>query len=118
MAPSGSGLDTRSWYPAGTYRVNKWLEFGAYYSHFTISGNIDAPGQSFAASVSDPSRHIYDKVVSAHFDLKSHWYAKVEGHFMNGYGGYYYPDGFYPQVNPQGISPNTNALVVRTGFSF
>jgi hypothetical protein len=111
-------VDLRPWYLAGSYRINNWLEFGSYYSHFTISGTIDVPGQSFAASVSDPSRHLYDKAVTARFDLKNHWYAKVEGHFMDGYGGYYYPDGFYPQVNPQGVSPNTNALVVRTGFSF
>ena len=29
-----------------------------------------------------------------------------------------YPDGFYTPVNPKGFEPNTNALVVRTGFSF
>ncbi len=27
-----------------------------------------------------------------------------------------YPDGFYPQVNPQGSKPNTNALVIKTSF--
>ena len=110
--------DIRPWYFSGSYRINKRLELGSYYSHFTISGNINAPGQSFAASVSDPSRHLYDKVVAARFDLPRNLYFKVEGHFMDGYGGVYYPDGFYPQVNPQGIGPNTNALVVRTGFSF
>jgi hypothetical protein len=110
--------DIRPWYVSGSYRINKRLELGSYYSHYTISGNIDAPGQSFAASVSDPSRHLYDKVVTARIDLKNYWYVKVEGHFMDGYGGFYYPDGFYPMVNPQGVQPNTNALMVRTGMSF
>jgi len=42
----------------------------------------------------------------------------LEGHFMNGYGFGPYPDGFYSQDNPQGFAPNTNALVVKTGFNF
>ncbi len=53
--------------------------------------------------------------------MYTHWYAKVEGHFMDGNAAGtdpQYPDGFYTQVNPQGLSPNTNALVVRAGFSF
>jgi hypothetical protein len=29
-----------------------------------------------------------------------------------------YPDGFYPQVNPQGFQPNTNGVIARTGMSF
>ena len=110
--------DIRPWYLSGSYRIDKWLEVGSYYRHFTISGTINVPGQSFAASVSDPSRHLYDKVVTARFDLPRNFYIKAEGHFMDGYGGTYYPAGFYPQVNPQGFSPNTNALVIRAGFSF
>ena len=46
------------------------------------------------------------------------WNVKLEGHFMNGYGNSSYPDGFYPQVNPQGFRPNTNALVIKTGINF
>jgi hypothetical protein len=37
---------------------------------------------------------------------------------MNGYGASLYPDGFYPQVNPQGFKPDTNALVVKTSLYF
>jgi hypothetical protein len=37
---------------------------------------------------------------------------------MDGYGADPYPNGFYPQVNPTGFKPNTNALVVKTGVSF
>jgi len=46
------------------------------------------------------------------------WNVKVEGHFMNGYGFCTYPDGFYPEVNPQGFKPNTNALVVKDRSQF
>ena len=110
--------DIRPWYVAASYQITRRLAVGSYYSHYTINGNIDAPGQFFAASVSDPSRHLYDKVVSARFDLTKYWYAKVEGHFMDGYGGFYYPAGFYPMVNPQGVQPTTNGVVIRTGMYF
>jgi hypothetical protein len=110
--------DVRPWYLSGSYRIEKWLEAGAYYSHFTINGSLDVPGQSFAANVSDPSRHLYDKVVTARFDMPRNLYFKVEGHFMDGYGGYFYPDGFYPMVNPNGVSATTNALVLKSGINF
>jgi len=44
--------------------------------------------------------------------------VKLEGHFMNGYGFGPYPNGFYPQVNPNGFSATTKALVLKTGFNF
>jgi hypothetical protein len=46
---------------------------------------------------------------------------------MDGYAGFMYPDGFYPVVNQIGacpdnqclaLKPKTNALVIRTGWSF
>ena len=43
---------------------------------------------------------------------------KVEGHFMSGYANQPYPNGYYTTVNLNGFVDNTNALVVRTGFSF
>ena len=44
--------------------------------------------------------------------------VKVEGHFMDGYGyPGLYPSGFY-DTDPQGLKPNTNALVVKTSFNF
>jgi hypothetical protein len=44
--------------------------------------------------------------------------VKVEGHFMDGWGGTMSPNGFYTTDNPSGILPKTNLLLVRTGFSF
>jgi hypothetical protein len=37
---------------------------------------------------------------------------------MDGYNNSFYPAGFYPSVNPQGLQPKTNLLVIRTGFNF
>jgi hypothetical protein len=111
-------VDPHMWYTSAAYRVAKHLQLGAYYSHFDLNWIVTAPGQVEAPSVSSPDRHLYDKVVCARFDITSNWYVKVEGHFMNGYGGFMYPDGFYPQVNPQGLKPNTIGLIVKTGFNF
>ncbi|MGD1106852.1 MAG: hypothetical protein ABR865_07385 [Terracidiphilus sp.] len=104
--------DVRGWYVSGGYRINKWLEAGSYYSHYMIF----APGGGLAPTPDSEFDH--DKVVTAKFTIKQYTTVKVEGHFMAGNGSYEYPDGFYTNVNPNGIAANTNALVVRTGFSF
>lgn len=56
--------------------------------------------------------------MTARIDLNKFWNAKVEGHFMDGYGDSSYPNGFYFQVNPAGFKPNTNALVLKTSVNF
>jgi hypothetical protein len=113
--------DVRGWYVSGTYRVMKRLALGSYYSRYSTTSVSGGPESAYTSNHTDtslPINHIYDKVVSARVDLKKFWNVKVEGHFMNGYGFCTYPDGFYPEVNPQGFKPNTNALVVKTGFNF
>jgi hypothetical protein len=64
-----------------------------------------------------PLHHIYDKVITARFDLTKFWNVKVEGHFMDGYVHDAYPEGFYPQVNPSGFKKNTDALVLIKGVN-
>lgn len=120
-------ITPKSWYASADYRLTKRLAVGAYYSHYIIDWLVTVPGQVESPSVSAPDRHLYDKVVSLRIDLTSNWYAKVEGHFMDGYAGFFYPDGFYPAVNQIGacpenqcqpLKPTTNGLVIRTGWSF
>lgn len=122
-----AAINPHSWYGSASYRVAKHLQLGGYYSHFDVGWIVTAPDQVEAPNESSPDRHLYDKVVTARVDLKSYWYMKVEGHFMDGYGGFQYPDGFYPQQNEAGpcagnlcssIKPDTNALLVKTGFYF
>lgn len=114
-------VDGRAWYVSGSYRVGKHLEIGAYYSHYTLAyldegvATVVAPAQM---DTSLPQNRVYDKVVAARVDLNRFVYVKVEGHFMDGYGIGPYPNGFYPQVNPTGFKPNTNALILKTGFHF
>jgi hypothetical protein len=104
--------DVRGWYVAGAYKVAKRLQLGSYYSHYSLYG----PPQNIGGTTSG---HIYDKVVTGRVDLNRFMNVKVEGHFMDGYGApIFYPSGFYDVDNPQGLKPNTNALVVKTGFNF
>jgi hypothetical protein len=117
---SGIGIvqtDVRGTYVAGSYRLTKWFQAGSYYSRYSIWAAFAFP--AFGVPLTPSTGHTYDKVVSGRFDLNRFVNIKVEGHFMNGIGlPGFYPDGFYNAVNPQGLKPNTNALVVKTGFNF
>jgi hypothetical protein len=107
----GVQTDVRGWYVAGAYRIAKRLQLGSYYSHYSLYSPA-RPGIAPAFS-----GHIYDKVVTGRIDLNRFMNLKLEGHFMDGYGvPGYYPSGFYNVDNPP--KPNTNALVVMTGFNF
>jgi hypothetical protein len=98
-------------YASLAYRFTKWLQLGSYYSQYYLKSGDYVLGPA--------DGHTFDKVVTARFDFTKYVNAKVEGHFMNGIGvPGLYPDGFYTQVNATGFKPNTNALVVRTGFNF
>ena len=111
--------DVRGWYLSGSYRVSERFELGGYYSRWMVSWVDTMPGLVQAPSQDSPDRHLYDKVVTARFDLNRHWNLKIEGHFMDGYGGLWsYPSGFYSQDNPEGLKPKTNLLLVRTGWNF
>ena len=113
--------DIRAWYVSGSYRVRKHFEVGAYYSHYVVREEVWGAAAALFAGSLDPSlpqNHVYDKVVAARVDLNRYAYVKIEGHFISGYGLATYPDGFYSQQNPQGFKPNTNGLVVKTGFHF
>jgi len=111
--------DVRGWYASAAYRLSKRVELGTYYSRWMVSWWHTLPGLVQAPTQGSPDRHLYDKVVTARFDLNRHWNVKIEGHFMDGYGGVWtYPSGFYSADNTQGLKPQTNLLLLRTGWSF
>ena len=119
----GSDLssDMRAWYVSGTYRITKYLGLGSYYSHYTETYVSTGLLSGILQTQTDPSlhwNHVYDKAVAARVDINRFIYLKIEGHFMDGYGIGPYPNGFYPQQNPQGFRPTTNGLIVKTGFHF
>jgi hypothetical protein len=110
---SRAQTDVRGWYVAEAYRVAKRLQLGSYFSHYSLN----SPAVSGLNSAQ--SGHEYDRVITGRVDLNRFLNVKVEGHFMDGYGvPRYYPSGFYTVDNPQGLKPNTNALIVRTSFNF
>ena len=91
------------------YRISRRIEIGTYYSHY----HVDTP------TAGDPnSSHINDNTATVRFDLASHWDLKVEEHFIRGYGNAYSAHGFYTTQNPDGFKPDTDLLVVRTGWNF
>ena len=104
--------NVHAWYISGSYRVTKRLELGSYYSHYTITSSFLE-----LTDTSLPQGHDCDKVVSGRVDINRFWNAKVEGHFIDGYGFGPYPNGFYPQENPN-FAPNTKALVMKTSVNF
>ena len=108
-------VDTRAWYTSASYRISRHLELGAYYSRFDVK-YLRANVPYYDTSL--PANHLYDKVVTARVDVTRWWNCKVEGHFMDGWGGTMSPDGFYTTDNPMGLQPNTRVLVLRTGWSF
>ncbi len=107
----GIETDVRGMYVSGSYRLTKWFQMGSYYSRYSIT----TPAGINPAS----EGHTYDKVVTGRFDVNRFVNIKIEDHFMDGIGiPGDYPDGFYTAANPQGLQPNTNALVVKTGVNF
>lgn len=57
--------------------------------------------------------HFNDWVVSAKYDFNSYFYAKVEGHFIDGTAL-----GTYADTNPSGLKSTTNMLATKVGFNF
>ena len=105
--------DVRGCYISGAYRATKRLQVASYYSRYSdrvpTSARVDSPILG----------HIYDKALTARYDVDRVVNVKLEGHFMSGAGiPNFYPSGFYQSDNPEGLRPNTNAFVARTGFTF
>jgi len=104
QAPYVTNSDTRAWFAMGGYHVTDKLQVGTYYTHYIVAS---------AADKSDPANRFADWVASSRYDMNSYFYAKLEGHFIRGYGV-----GFYGFDNPNGLHPNTNLLVAKLGFVF
>jgi hypothetical protein len=103
-APSVEAADNRAWFAMGSYRLTDKLQAGAYYTH-----NIDVSG----GDNSDPANYFKDWAISSKYDFNTNFYAKLEGHFIDGNGV-----GFYGFNNPNGLKPRTNVLVAKIGFTF
>ncbi len=96
-------VDGRSWFVMGSYRLTSKVQVGSYYSHYVNK----------AADTTQPANYSKDLVVSGRYDFNSYFYAKLEGHFLHGTAL-----GYYTSTNPNGLSPNSNMLAAKIGFSF
>ena len=103
-APSASGSESQAWFAMGGYHLTEKLQAGAYYTRFW---------EGAGANLSDPATYFHDWVASSRFDINSNFYAKLEGHYIDGNG-----TGYYGFNNPNGLKPKTGLLVGKVGFTF
>ena len=96
-------LDVRSWFAMGSYRLWKKVKVGSYYSHYVNKG----------LDTTQPANYSKDWVASGRYDFNSYFYAKVEGHFLQGTGS-----ATTRAPNPNGLKPDSNMLAAKIGFSF
>lgn len=101
--PSSSLSKTRAWFAMAGYHLTDKLQVGVYRTHYTVIG----------ADPTDPANHFREWVVSSRYDFNSYFYAKLEGHFIDGTGL-----GLYGFDNPDGLQPQTKVLVAKLGFCF
>jgi hypothetical protein len=103
-APSTSGADSRAWFAMTGYHLTDKLQLGTYYTRYLMAS---------AGDPTNPANYFHDAVVSGRYDINPNFYAKLEGHFIDGNAL-----GFYTLDNPNGFMPRTNLLVAKLGFSF
>jgi hypothetical protein len=96
-------VDQRAWYVMGTYHLLDKLSVGTYYTH----------EQDNKANTSLSQNYFKDWTISSRYDFNSYFYAKAEGHFIDGTNV-----GFYTANNPTGVVPKTKLLALKLGFSF
>ena len=98
-------VDWRSWYVMTSYRLLPKFQAGTYYSHIVDAGG----GQDTSRS----SNYSKDWAITGRYDFNSHFYAKLEEHFLHGTDV-----GFYSDTNPKGLKPRSNILAARVGLTF
>jgi hypothetical protein len=76
LVPEGLTFSERA-YALASYRVNSWLQAGAYYS-------LLFPNVSRRGSLEGRQN---DAALTLRFDINPFWLVKVEGHYMHGMAG-------------------------------
>jgi hypothetical protein len=96
------GDNNQTWYTAASYRFNKYLELGAYYTEW----------RDYESS---PSAYQNDAALSLRVDPFDWWTFKIEGHYIRGTGL------LRDSVDNTGFSMNGDGwfmLALKTTFSF
>jgi hypothetical protein len=103
--PSSSTTSERA-YALATYRVNSWLQTGAYYS--LLFPNVDKRSRR------EDVQH--DAALTLRFDLTANWLVKVEGHYLHGTGA------LSPSMNADqplsSLKPDWGLFAVKTTAFF
>jgi len=110
VLPSGSPRN--AWDVMGTYHFTNKLAAGSYFSRVWGTSFID----TFRWPYYNPSKsefHGNDTVVNARYDINRYFYLKIEGHYIDGYLG-----AFFPVTNPNGLQKVTRLAMTRFGFTF
>jgi hypothetical protein len=76
LVPEGLTFSERG-YALASYRVNSWLQAGAYYS--LLFPNVNQRGTLAGRQ--------HDAALTLRFDINRFWLVKVEGHYMHGMAG-------------------------------
>lgn len=105
-------MDMEGYYGQISYRFNKWLELGAYYSEFYPNAD-DKDGNGWKA-VGQPDFLAWQKdwTLSARFDLLERLVLKFETHFIDGAGQLSAAD------NPDGLEKSWTLYAVQCSYNF
>jgi hypothetical protein len=110
VLPGGSPRN--AWYVMGAYHVTAKLTAGSYFSRVWGTSFVE----TFRWPAYDPSKPEFysnDTVVNARFDINRFFYLKLEGHYIDGHLG-----AFFPTTNPNGLQKVTRLGIARIGFTF
>jgi hypothetical protein len=102
--PSTSGIDNPAWFAMAGYRMSDRFQVGAYYTRLWEAPLPNSP---------TPEDYFHEWVASSRYDINSNFYAKIEGHYIDGNG-----IGYYGFDNPNGLKPRTGVLAAKLGFTF
>ncbi len=89
----------------GSWSFTPKLTAGSYYS-FDWSPNDNR-------SHRDPENYSRETVLNMRYDFNSHFYTKLEGHYVSGIA-----NEFYDVNNPHGLAKVSKLLAAKVGFSF
>jgi hypothetical protein len=107
-----SGSPRNAWYVMGTYHFTNQLTAGSYFSRVVGTNFVE----TFRWADYDPSKPEFysnDTVVNARYDINRFFYLKLEGHYIDGHLG-----AFFPATNPNGMQKVTRLAIARFGFTF
>lgn len=97
--PVPQGYDQHSWYVMTSYHVLPKLSLGTYYTQ----------SEDRSGDTSHVGNYFKDWTISSRYDFNQYFYAKAEGHFIDGRGL-----GFYGNNN----DPKTKLMALKVGFVF